>query len=78
MAVTKDELANLSGFYSAYDDQFKVIAQSGTVPVSTIYSDARTIIDTHKEAAEAAKKLRAAGDKFASFFERMDAKKGSK
>ena len=79
--VDKAESARLQGFYSAYESnvETRVGAQ---VPLSTIYDDATTILIAHKEAAEAAKKLRAAGDKFAAYFERMDAlnaeKKGGK
>jgi len=78
VTLSKDELANLAGFYSSYDESFRTVAVGVVLPVSDIFKDAQSILTSHKDAAEAAKKLRAAGDKFASFFERMDEKKGSK
>lgn len=72
--MSLDELAQVQGLYSHYADGFKADVGT-TVPISEIYKDADQILILHKEAGEAAKKLRAAGDKFASYFERMEAKK---
>ena len=74
VTVSKDEMANLVGFFSSYDDAFREVKAGSTLPISDVYKDARAILSAHKEAAEAAKKLRAAGDKFASFFERAEMK----
>ena len=69
----KDELANIQGFHSAYADGFKVII-GNQIPISLMYNDARTILDTHKEAADAARKLKSAGERFAAYFEEKEPK----
>lgn len=72
--IHKDELANLQGFHSAYSEGFKCTI-GASVPMSEIYADARIILDTHREAADAAKRLRSAGEKFASYFKTEEPKK---
>lgn len=75
--LTREELSQLQGLHSVYADGFKEEVGT-TVPMSEIYNSATEILTAHKEAGEAAKKLRAAGDKFAQYFERIEARKANK
>lgn len=77
--VSVEELSKFSGFQSTYDDGFdRVISIGKEYTISKVFSDAKVILETHKEAAEAAKKLSAAGVKFAAYFTKQTLEKGSK
>ena len=68
--ATSEEVANLTGFASSYSSGFdKSGLDVGTqFAVGSIYKGAFDALNTQRVALDAAKKLRAAGDRFLSFF----------
>lgn len=75
--IDETEIAKISGFASVYDDGFRRSPGIGdTYDASSIFSDARILLTTHKEAADCAKKLAICGQKFASYFAQTTIAKG--
>jgi len=71
VSMSKDELANLAGYYSAYgmkntSDGFK---SGENVNLGPMYEKAAEILAMHKEAKDAAEKLRKASVLFLSCFD---------
>lgn len=73
--ATKEEVAQMAGFESAYAHGCPEMTIGTTLEVSGIYNNAKAMLTTRLDAAEAAKKLRAAGDRFASFFDQKSPNK---
>lgn len=67
--ITGEELAKLQGFHGTYDNGFKG-GIGAIVPISQMFEDATEILESHRVAADCAKKLRATAEKFASYFEK--------
>lgn len=73
--ATTDDIASLCGFANRYVAGFDQGLHIGsTFEMGTLYSEARTALDTHKAALDAAKTLRRTADKFLSFFDAGTAK----
>jgi hypothetical protein len=73
--IDTDELAKLRGFSSLYAPGYDQQIQVGAIfNVGKIFEEATAALDTHKNAVESAKRLRASADKFLSFFNQVEKK----
>lgn len=78
VVATRDEIAQMAGFHNRYSQGAPSVEVGATIPIGDIFNDAKAVLETHYEAAESAKKLRAAGDKFASYFAKSETKDQTK
>jgi hypothetical protein len=71
VSMTKDEVAQLTGFYSAYNmkDQGEGFKPGARFQIGALYERASQVITMHKEAQDGAEKLRKASVLFLSCFD---------